>query len=167
MRDPRPLHDAVRTPIAMLTSAAVFMGLWLLAAALPFFWTLWGSFKVEGDFFSYAGWHDALSGRSTLSQTGHMFTTAAYRSVWVGEEFWRPALHTVILTAAVVFISLSCGALGAYALARSGRRYAYWILIAALVFRAIPGIALISGYLPVFFRWNIWGHLPEIGRAHV
>lgn len=156
----RNFRDSRRTPIGLFAFAAVFMAVWLFMAAFPFFWTLWGSFKVEGDFFSYVGWLDAVNGRVTLAQTGHAFTTAAYRSVWIGEEFWRPALHTLLLTASVVSISLSCGALGAYALARSGRRYAYWILIAALVFRAIPGIALISGYLPAFFRWNIWGHLP-------
>ena len=33
-------------------------------------------------------------------------------------------------------------------------------LIAALVFRAMPHITLVSGYLLPFFEWNIWGHLP-------
>ena len=160
MLDSRLMHNGPRTPLRQLAPAVVFMSIWLLAAASPFFWTLWGSFKVEGDFFSYGGWLDAVSGRSTLAQTGHAFTLGAYRGVWVEEAFWRPALHTLILTTSVVAISLSFGALGAYALARSGRRYAYWILVAALVFRAIPGIALISGYLLPFFRLNIWGHLP-------
>ena len=30
----------------------------------------------------------------------------------------------------------------------------------ALVFRAMPHITLVSGYLLPFFQWNIWGHLP-------
>ena len=47
-----------------------------------------------------------------------------------------------------------------YALARSGHRYAFWILIAALVFRAMPHITLVSGYLLPFFQLNIWGYLP-------
>ena len=35
-----------------------------------------------------------------------------------------------------------------------------WILIAALVFRAMPHITLVSGYLLPFFELNIWGHIP-------
>jgi multiple sugar transport system permease protein len=30
----------------------------------------------------------------------------------------------------------------------------------ALVFRAMPHITLVSGYLLPFFEWNLWGHLP-------
>jgi multiple sugar transport system permease protein len=154
------MNNGIRTPVGLTALAAAFMLVWLFVAAFPFLWTLWGSFKVEGDFFSYAGWLDAVKGKSTLAQTGHAFTAMAYRGVWIEEEFWRAALHTLILTASVVCVSLSFGALGAYALARSGHRYAYWILVMALVFRAIPGIALVSGYLLPFFRLNIWGHLP-------
>ena len=32
--------------------------------------------------------------------------------------------------------------------------------MAALVFRAMPHITLVSGYLLPFFEWNIWGYLP-------
>ena len=42
-------------------------------------------------------------------------------------------------------------------LARSGFRYAFWILMAALIFRAMPHITLVSGYMLPFFEWNIWG----------
>ena len=59
-----------------------------------------------------------------------------------------------------VIISLTFGTLGGYALARSGFRYAFWILMLALVFRAMPHITLVSGYLLPFFEWNIWGILP-------
>ena len=45
-------------------------------------------------------------------------------------------------------------------MARSGQRYAFWILIAALIFRAMPGVTLVSGYLLPFFELNIWGYLP-------
>lgn len=148
------------TPVRITVLAVIFISAWLFIAAFPFVWTLWGSLKVEGDFFSYGGWWDAVTGKNTLAQTGHSFTSAAYRGVWVEEEFWKAALNTAIVTCSVVVISLSFGALGAYALARSGHRYAFWILAAALIFRAVPGIALISGYLLPFFRLNIWGYLP-------
>ena len=69
-------------------------------------------------------------------------------------------INTAIVTVSVTVISLTLGTLGGYALARSGRRYAFWILIAALVFRAMPHITLVSGYMLPFFELNIWGLLP-------
>ena len=57
-------------------------------------------------------------------------------------------------------ISLTLGTLGGYALARSGKKYAFYLLMLALVFRAMPHITLVSGYLLPFFEWNLWGHLP-------
>ena len=137
-----------------------FVGLWLMIAAGPFLWTLWGSFKVEGDFFSKADWKYALYGVRTLAETGGVFTGNGYHGAWVQEEFWRAALNTGIVVASTVVISLTLGTLGGYALARSGYRYAFWLLMAALVFRAMPHITLVSGYLLPFFEWNIWGHLP-------
>ncbi|MGB0557769.1 MAG: carbohydrate ABC transporter permease [Paracoccaceae bacterium] len=137
-----------------------FVGLWLMIAAGPFLWTLWGSFKVEGDFFSKADWTYALYGIRTLAETGAVLTGNGYHGAWVQEEFWRAALNTGIVVASTVVISLTLGTLGGYALARSGYRYAFWLLMAALVFRAMPHITLVSGYLLPFFEWNIWGHLP-------
>lgn len=137
-----------------------FVGLWLMIAAGPFLWTLWGSFKVEGDFFSKADWTYALYGIRTLAETGAVLTGNGYHGAWVQKEFWRAALNTGIVVASTVVISLTLGTLGGYALARSGYRYAFWLLMAALVFRAMPHITLVSGYLLPFFEWNIWGHLP-------
>jgi multiple sugar transport system permease protein len=59
----------------------------------------------------------------------------------------------------VVIISLTLGTLAGYALSRSTYKYAFWILIAALVFRAMPHITLVSGYMLPFFELNIWGYL--------
>ena len=146
------------SPLAILSFALV--ALWLIIAAFPFLWTLWGSFKVQADFFSKADWTNALYGTNTLRETGGAFTTAGYYGAWVQEEFWRAALNTSIVVVCTVVISLTFGTLGGYALARSGFRYAFWILMAALVFRAMPHITLVSGYLLPFFEWNIWGILP-------
>jgi multiple sugar transport system permease protein len=138
--------------------AAVFVALWVVAAALPFVWTVWGSLKVEGDLFALADWRDALTGPRTLAATGSRYTGDAFHDVWLEEGFWRNALNTVIITLGVTTVSLSFGTLGGYALARSTRSYAFWILIAALVFRAMPAVTLVSGYLLPFFEWNLWGH---------
>jgi ABC-type glycerol-3-phosphate transport system permease component len=136
-----------------------FVLLWLVIAAVPFLWTLWGSFKVQGDFFSKSDWTYAIYGVRTTVETGDAFTGNGYYGAWVEQEFWRATLNTAIVVVLTVVISLTLGTLGGYALARSGFRYAFWILMAALVFRAMPHITLVSGYLLPFFQWNLWGHL--------
>lgn len=153
-------NPADRMPPHLRTVAILFVLVWLFTAAFPFLWTVWGSFKVEADFFSYGDWTEVLTGENTRAETGGGFTLQAYRDVWIEREFWRPALNTLMVTFGVMVISLTFGTLGAYALARSGYRYAFWILIAALVFRAMPGVTLVSGYLLPFFELNIWGYLP-------
>ena len=136
-----------------------FIIIWLILASVPFLWTLWGSFKVEADFFSKQDWRNAIFGVRTLVETGGIFTLNGYKGAWIQEEFWSAALNTGIVTVSVVTISLTLGTLGGYALARSGFRYAFWILIAALIFRAMPHITLVSGYLLPFFELGLWGHL--------
>ena len=142
------------------TIALAFLALWLVAATFPFLWTLWGSFKVQADFFSREDWRNAVLGVNTVAQTGDAFTGEGYHGAWVEREFWRAALNTAIVTLFVTTISLAVGTLAGYALSRSTRRYAFWLLIAALVFRAMPHITLVSGYLLPFFELNVWGVLP-------
>ena len=150
---------AQRKPLPLQLFVFVFVTLWLVLAAFPFLWTLWGSFKVEGDFFSKANWTNALTGTLTQVETGGQFTGQGYYGAWVQEEFWRASINTTLICLFVVVTSLTFGTLGAYALSRSGARYVFWFLIIALIFRALPPITLVSGYLPVFFQFNLWGHL--------
>ena len=150
---------AGKSPIWLTVLSLGFLVLWLALASVPFLWTLWGSFKVEADFFSRQDWRNALFGIRTLVETGATSTGAGYEGAWVEQEFWKATLNTGIMTLSVVAISLTLGTLGGYALSRSGFRYAFWILIIALVFRAMPHITLVSGYLLPFFEMNLWGHL--------
>ena len=155
------MTDAIHgrpTSLKILTTA--FLAIWLVMALFPFAWTVWGSFKVEPDFFSRVSFWNAIEGKRTIMQTGSAFTLGGYEGAWIKNEFWRSAINTIIVTLSVTFISLFVGTLGGYALARSGHRYAFWVLIAALVFRAMPHITLVSGYLLPFFQLNIWGVLP-------
>ncbi len=145
-------------PVSLV--AMCFVLLWLFLAAFPYIWTAWGSFKVEADFFSRESWQNALLGFKTMEQTGSAFTGGGYYGTWITNNFWKAVINTAIVTVCVTAISLTLGTLGAYALARSGYRYKYWILIAALVFRAMPDITLVSGYLLPFFQFNVWGYLP-------
>ena len=139
---------------------SLFIILWLVVSVFPFIWTFWGSFKVKADFFSRADWMFAVTGVNTLIETGDTSTVKAYLESWTEGEFWKATLNTIIITISVVTISLFLGTLGAYALSRSTYKYTFWILIAALIFRAMPHITLVSGYLFPFFQLNIWGILP-------
>ncbi len=152
-----PAHRKSPSLVVLSTGFVVF---WLVIAAFPFLWTMWGSFKVEGDFFSRADWMNALTGPVTMKQHGSAFTLDGYEGAWIQQEFWKSVINTGIVTFFVVTISLTLGTLGGYALARSEFKYTFWILMAALVFRAMPHVTLVSGYLLPFFEMNIWGYLP-------
>lgn len=153
-----PKQQTLSTRLRLLSIA--FVVIWLILAAFPFLWTLWGSFKVQGDFFSKQDWMNAIYGIRTVAETGSAFTGKGYQGAWIEQEFWRSAINTLIVVFFVVIISLTFGTLGGYALSRSTFRYTFWILITALIFRAMPHITLVSGYLLPFFKLNIWGLLP-------
>lgn len=146
--------------LPLLSIALAFVGLWVVIAAFPFLWTAWGSFKVEIDFFSRTDWLNAIFGPTTEKIHGSAFTSEAYSGAWIEQSFWKAVVNTAIVCVFVTTISLTIGTLAAYALSRSVYRYAFWLLMAALVFRAMPHITLVSGYLLPFFELNIWGILP-------
>ena len=84
------------------------------------------------------------------------FTTEHYTTVWVDRGFSRNFQNSLLVTAGVVTISLTVGTLAGYGLARSGSNLAFWILIVALVFRALPPSVLVAGYLPVVINSAEW-----------
>ncbi|MEL7114372.1 MAG: carbohydrate ABC transporter permease [Pseudomonadota bacterium] len=149
-----------RRPPALQAVLTAFIILWFVIAAFPFFWTFWGSFKVELDFFSIADWTNALFGPNTENTHGGSFTGAGYEGAWIQEGFGKNVRNTFIVCFFVVLTSLTISTLGAYALSRSSYNYVFWLLITALIFRAMPPITLVSGYLPPFFQYNLWGILP-------
>ncbi|GAB2184294.1 carbohydrate ABC transporter permease [Roseibium sp. LAB1] len=79
-------------------------------------------------------------------------TAEHYRAVWVENAFYENFINSLIITAGVVTVSLTVGTLAGYGLARSGSGLAFWILIVALVFRALPHSVLVAGYLPPFIN---------------
>ena len=83
-------------------------------------------------------------------------TTEHFQSVWIEQEFYRQFLNSMCVTTGVVSISLTVGTLAGYGLARSGSNWAFWILMTALVFRALPHSVLVSGYLPWFINSAEW-----------
>lgn len=79
-------------------------------------------------------------------------TTEHYVAVWGENQFYRNFMNSMIVTAGVVTVSLTVGTLAGYGLARSGSDLAFWLLIVALVFRALPHSVLVAGYLPWFIN---------------
>ena len=79
-------------------------------------------------------------------------TTEHYQAVWWENELYRNFINSLIVTAGVVTISLTVGTLAGYGLARTGSQLAFWLLIIALVFRALPHSVLVAGYLPPFIN---------------
>ncbi|OAN76276.1 ABC transporter permease [Jannaschia sp. EhC01] len=77
-------------------------------------------------------------------------TTEHYQTIWVERGFYNNFINSLIVTGGTVTISLTVGTLAGYGLARSGSNIAFWLLIMALVFRALPHSVLLAGYLPVF-----------------
>ena len=85
------------------------------------------------------------------------FTSQHYEAVWIKNEFYKQFFNTVIVTSGVVIISLTVGTLAGYALARTNSMMAFWLLIAALVFRALPHSVLVTGYLEPFINYGLYG----------
>ena len=149
-----------RRPISLKLFIYFLIFSWVIIAAFPFIWTVWGSFKVELDFFSISDWTYALTGERTKAEYGSPFTGKGYEGAWLDNYFWRNAINTFIICFFVVCTSLTIGTLGGYALSRSSYQYTFWLLVIALIFRAMPPITLVAGYMLPFFEWNIWGILP-------
>ena len=95
-----------RRPSFLTWFSTSMVVLWLLIAIGPFIWTVWGSFKVQGDFFSKADWRNAVYGVYTISETGGPFTGNGYYGAWIQEEFWRNVLNTLVVVVCTVIISL-------------------------------------------------------------
>lgn len=84
------------------------------------------------------------------------FTTEHYRTVWIDRAFWENFLNSIYVTLGVTIVSLTVGTFAGYALSRAGSTLAFAILIAALVFRALPHSVLVTGYLPFFITSSEW-----------
>ena len=80
------------------------------------------------------------------------FTFEHYKTVWFERDFLKYFWNSVIVTSGVVIVSLTFGTLAGFALARYKSSLAFWILVIALVFRALPHSILVAGYLPFFMN---------------
>jgi multiple sugar transport system permease protein len=145
------LGPATREIVGGLSLAHVAAGAGLVAAVLAF---------ARGDrwLWAFAGLTGALAVGAMAGIPGLRgldipiigFTAEHYRAIWVDHGFYRNFINSLIVTGGVVTVSLAVGTLAGYGLARSRSSLAFWLLIVALVFRALPHSVLVSGYLPAF-----------------
>lgn len=127
-----------RLPAPLLVLAYGGLTLWLLLASLPIVWTAVISLRQYVDAFSAPiKWWAPV-------------TFENYRGLWIEREFYRNFVNTAIVTLGTVTISLTVGCLAGYALARYRGAMGFWLLLLALVFRALPHSTLLPSFFTIF-----------------
>ena len=111
---------------------------WLLLAALPIVWTAVISLRHYVDAFS------------TPIKWLAPLTLDNYTRLWIERGFTQNFFNTAIVTAGTVAISLSVGCLAGYAFSRYRGALGFWLLLIALVFRALPHSTLLPSFLAMF-----------------
>ena len=114
------------------------LAFWLLLASLPIVWTAIISFRQYVDAFSVPVKWVAP------------FTLENYSRLWIEKEFYRNFLNTALVTVGTVTISLSVGCVAGYALSRYRGSLGFWLLMIALVFRALPHSTLLPSFFAIF-----------------
>lgn len=120
-----------RRQLSLLVVVYLFLTALAVFSAFPFFWTALTSIKEPVDAFSLPPvW---------------VFdpTIAHYTHLWVDAGFTKYFVNSAIVTIGTVVISLSIGCVAGYALARYDGPIGFWLLLLALVFRALPRMAIL------------------------
>lgn len=133
-----------RLPVWMRGLIGGALALWAFVALFPFLWMTLMSLRVPVDAFS-------VPPRLVAPVTFDNF-----HQLWVVEGFWKYGINTVIVTVATMAVSLTIGCLAGYGLARYRGSLGFWLLIVALIFRAMPQVVLLTAYKPAFFELGIW-----------
>lgn len=83
-------------------------------------------------------------------------TVDAFRSLWLETDFYRFVMNSVVVGAISVVVTLLIGAPAAYALSRFGGVTSAVILAVALLFRAIPGFAIMLPFYDLITRFGLY-----------
>ena len=124
--------------VPLATLVYVGLAFWLIVASVPIIWTIVISFRDYVDAFS-----------SPLKWVAP-FTMKNYSRLWIDNLFYRNFFNTALVTVFVVTISLSVGCLAGYALSRYRGSLGFWLLMIALMFRAIPHSSLLPSFFTIF-----------------
>lgn len=122
------------------TAVVLYGGLttWVVLATLPILWAAVISLRRYVDAFS-----------SPLKLLAPV-TLENYYGLWIEREFYENFLNSIVVTLGTVSISLSVGCLAGYALSRYRGNIGFWLMIVALVFRAIPHSTLLPSFYLIF-----------------
>ncbi len=123
-------------PLALLLYGG--LAFWLVIASLPVVWTAVISFRQYVDAFS-----------SPVKWVAP-FTLENYTRLWIEQAFYRNFLNTALVTICTVAVSLTVGCLAGYALSRFRGALGFWLLLVALMFRAIPHSSLLPSFFTIF-----------------
>lgn len=115
---------------------------WFIFSVFPFFWALITSIKLPIDAFS-------MPPKWIFEPTFN-----AYKELWIQGDFFFYLQNTLIVTGGTVFLSLLIGTPAAYGLARYTSKGSFFLLLSALIFRALPHTLFI---LPFYFIARITG----------
>ncbi|HEX5665565.1 MAG TPA: carbohydrate ABC transporter permease, partial [Hyphomicrobium sp.] len=133
-----------RLPFWLFAVTAIGLTVWVILAAFPFAWLSIISLRTPVDAFSVP------------PKLFAPITFENFYQVWVLDGFWRKFLNSAVVTIGTVTVSLTIGSLAAYALARYDGRIGFWLLMVALIFRALPHTSLLPAYKSAFFQLGLW-----------
>jgi ABC-type glycerol-3-phosphate transport system permease component len=130
----------MKTAPSPLLQVGLYAGLalWLLLSTGPIVWTALISLRTYVDAFS-----------SPLKWVAPI-TFENYSGLWIDKAFYLNFFNTVVVTVSTVCISLTVGCLAGYALARYRGSLGFWLLMVALVFRALPHSTLLPSFFAIF-----------------
>lgn len=131
----------MKTPRYLNVLVGVVLALWLVFAAGPFVWNILTSIKSTRDGFAMP---------PVWTFAPHF---DAYRQLWTEDHFGDYLYNSLFVALFTVFISLAIGALSGYALARYSRVGGFYLLLAALLFRALPRMVFVLPYY-YFAQWT-------------
>lgn len=141
---PEPVTRAVPRRRSRRWLAVAALALICLVFLLPFLWALLTAIKP----FAVA-----FTDPPTWSFTP---TARPFTQLWKGTQFAFVFLNTVLVAVVAMVVSLAVAAPAAYALSRYSGRVAAWLLVLALVFRALPRFAVVLPFYDIAQRLGVY-----------
>ncbi|MGO4679951.1 carbohydrate ABC transporter permease [Microbacterium sp. 2MCAF23] len=133
----------------------VMLVIWAIIVILPLVWTIIGSFKTTKEIF-----------KSPFGLPAN-WNFDNYVTAWVGNNFGRMFLNTIIVVGFSLFLVMLLGAMCAYVLARfsvPGSRVIYYLMLAGLTFPVFLAIVPLFGILQ---KIGLLGTLPGLILTYV
>lgn len=148
----RTLSARARRQTVLVTIALVVAALVMLS---PMLWTLMSATKPLRVAFA------------SPPQFTYAPTFDAFTNLWQRTDFYRYTLNSVVIGAMAVGATLLLAAPAAYALSRYGRVASAAILAVALLFRAVPGFAIMLPFYDLATRIGVYDTRVGLALAFV